>query len=342
MSEDSEARAHDPEPVCDEGAEGGRHGPAPLGRRVLAFLGDLIVIYGLTGILGWLVSGLWALHPVGRIVLFATVWLAYFGSTEASGGSPLKRKLGLGVVDRRGDAPGHGRALARATLLLPCFTGHGQELLGWVAPTTTAVLGAAVLAWGLASLFLVLVARPWRQAPYGWLTGTWVVCTGGVTRAVPESAGRRWVVGAVLVAMVSLAASVFLYAKFDLQQRDPQLVALHRQLSQEPEVRWAELGWMWMLGDKGGRRFEVQVFVDEQPLDAESFLGKLGRHVASLESAGLAREWVEISACWAEDGGCRRGVRCASATATVAGWGASSSATDADPGDDSAGPPSQH
>jgi uncharacterized RDD family membrane protein YckC len=177
--------------------------PASPGRRLVAFLLDLIPIagyvlaliglgIGVTAVVGPLeeISPLFA-SPVFRDVLAFLVLvlpvMLYFTIQESSSRRATwgKRKAGIRVVNAGGETLSRKRALVRAALkLLPWQIAHTSifHIEGLPFPPADPsgiVMAGFVLAYLLAGIYVVsmLVSRQHRT-PYDWAAGSYVVVAG--------------------------------------------------------------------------------------------------------------------------------------------------------------------
>ena len=125
---------------------GGPSGPrASFGRRLVAYLLDIIVISILAGIL-YAIS-----KPLGNVagLVIGLVYFSYFDGS-ARGQTLGKMALGIRVIDFRGGGPiGIGRGfirwLGRLVSSIPCFLGYlwslwDKEKQGWHDKIATTVV----------------------------------------------------------------------------------------------------------------------------------------------------------------------------------------------------------
>jgi uncharacterized RDD family membrane protein YckC len=167
---------------------------AGLGRRLLAFAYDYIIIALYIGALAGIVlvvpplnrwfTALFAdavMSDLAAFVLLILPVVLYFGLSEGSGRASTwgKRRAGLRVVARDGTSIGYPQALIRSAIkFLPWQLGHTAVFQSIYAEETFS-LGIFALfasAYGLAIIYLLyLWRRPDHRAPYDLLAGTVVI-----------------------------------------------------------------------------------------------------------------------------------------------------------------------
>ena len=174
--------------------------PAAAGRRAAAWLIDVVLMTGVAGAIGWLVSAIagvdWpTLEGITRHVAVAcaiALPLVYFGLTEGVWGQSLgKRLCNLRVINVRGEPPGIAVAMAREAVL---------NLPGYLIALIVILDGsAAVAAWSVRNPWFVAVTRivwPTVYVPTLWASGGRTMLQDAMTRSAvvepsPEPSALR-------------------------------------------------------------------------------------------------------------------------------------------------------
>ncbi len=165
--------------------------PAPRGRRLGAFLVDVVAIAVVYGI----ASAIWDLfleNELPLVLMLAGLWMAFSVGGARRGQSLGKQLLRLRVVDREGDVPGLGRMLVRDWVLRGFF---GFWILMEVLSLLPGDAGNAISGIVFGTLVLAALWCLWdrsRQCLWDKAMKTHVApAIDAATRMVPMSSSRQ-------------------------------------------------------------------------------------------------------------------------------------------------------
>jgi len=259
---------------------------APRGRRLFAFVIDVVVLVVVGALLGLLLheqlvrAGGW-----GRVIGFAIV-VGYFGAANSSlfGGHTLgKAVTGIRVVGVDGEPISLPRSLARGAILwIPYFL--NEATLGtWAGTPWGGSLFAVLVVGGtFALVYLFVFNGPSRRSLHDLVVGSMVVVRPSSIEAseYPVASLHLAVVG--LVVIVSVCAPLVLYQSANAAPLLSVLAAADSVASEAgahaTHVGMGSVRWSTMGGVSGAETYlQVQITLRSRKAD----LDKLGNQIVS-------------------------------------------------------------